>query len=374
MAAIPSAEPASAGFLGRTEFALSEELEELRSAAERLGRERLADAVRDHEAAGRWPDEVVAVLDNLPLTGLDLAERLGGVGATTMASTVILETVAAYDAAGLPAADRLGGAAAALELCPDRTLAGEIAAGCLDGRWRIALTALDETSGDRLAWAPGWPDLAWVAATDGDELRIHRIDGSVEPSPALAFQASGGVAVDLAAAPLAGRWDLGPGAGAIIRAQARLGGAAVAVGVAAAALDDTIDYTTDRVVFGKPVAHHQGNAFDLAHAAARIHGARLMVRHAATQLDEGHPDGSFWATQAWIETMEAAFVMTNTGIQLLGGHGFLVDHLAEKRFREARHLALLVGGRDAAEADAASAVLDAGDLLTPDGPTDGEHR
>ena len=52
-----------------------------------------------------------------------------------------------------------------------------------------------------------------------------------------------------------------------------------------------------------------------------------------------------WATQAWIETMEAAFTATNLGIQLLGGHGFIVDHLAEKRFREARMLTMLAGAQ-----------------------------
>lgn len=351
------------GFLGRPEFDLPAELAEVRAAADRLGRERLADRVREHEAAGRWPDEVLAVLDGLPLTGLDLAERLGGTGAGVLAATVIHEAVAAHDAAGLPAADRLGGATAAIERCPDRALASEIAAACLAGEARVALTALDETSGDRVAWTPSWPTPGWVAATEGDLLRIHRVVEPSDPSPALAFQASGGVSIDLTTAPEIGRWELSAGAGAEIRARARLTGAATAVGIAATALEETIEYTTERIVFGKPVAHHQGNAFDLAHAAARVHGARLMVRHAATQLDEGHPDGSFWANQAWIETMEAAFVATNTGIQLLGGHGFLVDHLAEKRFREARHLALQVGGRDAAEADVAGAVLEATDLL-----------
>ena len=52
--------------------------------------------------------------------------------------------------------------------------------------------------------------------------------------------------------------------------------------------------------------------------------------------------------------MDAAVRATDLGIQLLGGHGFLVDHLAEKRFREAGMLRLLFGGRDAADADLAA--------------------
>ena len=55
-------------------------------------------------------------------------------------------------------------------------------------------------------------------------------------------------------------------------------------------------------------------------------------------------------------------------VRTLGGHGFLVDHLAEKRFREVRMLALLVGGRDAAEADVAASVLAVRDPLELAGP------
>jgi alkylation response protein AidB-like acyl-CoA dehydrogenase len=148
-----------------------------------------------------------------------------------------------------------------------------------------------------------------------------------------------------------------------VRARARAWSAALALGVAGAALTDTIAYATERVVFGKPVAHHQGNAFDLAHAAARVHGATLAVRDAAAAIDAEEHDAAYWATQAWLEAMEASFVATNLGIQLLGGHGFIVDHIAEKRFREARMLAMLGGGRDAAEADVAAFVLDVEDPL-----------
>jgi alkylation response protein AidB-like acyl-CoA dehydrogenase len=133
--------------------------------------------------------------------------------------------------------------------------------------------------------------------------------------------------------------------------------------VAQAAFDATIVYTSERVVFGKPVAYHQGNAFELAALATSVHGSRLAVRDAAAAYDRGEPFAGFWATQAWRTAIDAAIAMTDAGIQLLGGHGFLLDHLAEKRFREARMLGLLAGGRDAADADCAEVVLDIPDLI-----------
>jgi acyl-CoA dehydrogenase len=345
-------------------FELTPELDELRAAAERLGRSELAPHVREHEAAARWPAAVLDVLDGFPLGGLDLPESLGGVDAGLLAKVVVLEALAASDAGGLAAADRPGLAAGAVVACPDRRLAATVATACLDGSAHCAFTVVDpERTTSRLEWAPGWPALRWVWAMEGDTLCLLDVRDPPTAVTSLAFHASGGVGLTLADTVERGRWELAPWTALTVRARARLWAAAVAIGVAAAALADTIDYTTERVVFGKPVAHHQGNAFDLAHGAARIHGAQLAVRDAAAAMDGGEPDAAFWATQAWLEAIEAANLVTNLGIQLLGGHGFIVDHLAEKRFREARMLTMLAGARDAAELDVAAFVLDVDDPL-----------
>jgi len=344
------------------DFALAPEFVELQAAAERLGRVELAPHVRDAERAGRWSDAVLAVLDGLPLGDLDLPERLGGVEAGSLAKVVTLETLAMADAGGLLGADRLGLSVGALLACPGASLVGEVLASVRDGSAQSSLTVVDiEQEASGIEWAPGWPALRWIWVSKGDELRLHEVTGATRPTDALAFHASGGVSVSFAQTCRRGTWTLSPHESLGVRGRARLWAAAVAVGIAQAALTDTIAYTTDRIVFGKPVAHHQGNAFDLAAAAARLHGARLVVRDAAAGFDRDEPNAGFWATQAWLETMEAAFTLTNLGIQLLGGHGFIVDHLAEKRFREARMLAMLAGGRDAAELDVAAYVLDVPD-------------
>ena len=356
-------------------FELGPGVEQLVEAATRLARSRLAPAVRDHEKDGRWPDPVLEVLRNLPLGGLDLDDELGGAGAGCVAKAAVLEALAGSDAGGLPAADQPGASAGALALCPDRARAARVAEAGLTGQGQCALAVAwpGEEAPARLEWVPAWPGLRWVWVTADDDLRLLEV--RAEPGPdALGFQASGAASVDLAAGRTVGEWSLAPGSGLLVRARARLWAAAVAVGVARASLAATLEYTTERVVFGRPVAHHQGNAFELAAAAARLHGAGLAVRDAASRFDEGDRDAGFWATEAWVDTMDTAFTVTDLGIQLLGGHGFLMDHLAEKRFREARMLALLHGGRAAAEADLAAAVLDVGDPVLAGGGRPGELR
>jgi alkylation response protein AidB-like acyl-CoA dehydrogenase len=354
------------------DFALAPEIEELRSAAERLATGELAPRVRESEAAGRWPDSVLSVLGGFPLGGLDVPEALGGAGAGAFAKTIMLETLAHSDASGLAAADRPGQSVGAVLACPDRDLAARVLAECADGSAQCAFTVFDtERPATEVAWAPGWPALKWIWVSEGDELRLLEVTGAVEDVVVLAFQASGGVAVPFDHTEVRGSWKLSSHAALDVRGRARLWGAAVMVGIAQAAIDETIEYTTERIVFGKPVAHHQANGFDIAAAAAGVHGARLVVRDAAAAFDREEPDAAFWATQAWLETVDAAFDATNLGIQLLGGHGFIVDHLAEKRFREARHLAMLAGARDAAERDVAARVLDVPDLLGSLGATGG---
>jgi alkylation response protein AidB-like acyl-CoA dehydrogenase len=343
-----------------SELALSDELEQLRQSAARFAADELAPAARRAESEG-WPASVHTVLESFALRGLDLPESLGGAEGGCLAKSVLLETLASGDAGGLPAADASGPCAGALLACPDKDLAASIASVCLAGEAQATLVAIDAEApaSARVEWAPARPPLRWAWLSEGDVLRLVAPSASPEPIRALAFQASGGVSVALAAAARLGEWKLAPGAGVALRGRARLWSAAVAVGVAQAAFDATVAYTTDRIVFGKPVAHHQGNAFDLAVTVTHLHGARLLLRFAAASFDRGEPEAGYWATQAWIGCMDAAASVTDLGIQLLGGHGFLVDHIAEKRFREVRMLALACGARDAAEADLAARALDA---------------
>ena len=347
------------------DFGLAPDLEDLRAAGERFATRELVPRVRESERGHGWASAVVRGLEDFQLRALDLPAALGGAAGGALPKAVLLEAFAHGDPGGLPAADHPGPAVGACIACPDPDLAARVAGECLRGVAQAPLVVVDADAGaTRIEWAPAWPPARWAWVSEGDTLTLLGVaNATTTPVDALGFRASGGMSVDLLDCPNEGTWHLAAGTGVAIRGRARLWAAAVAVGIAQDAFDATIAYTTERVVFAKPVAHHQGNAFDLAASATTLHAARLSVYDAAARFDADDSFAGFWATQAWRTAMDSAITVTDLGIQLLGGHGFLVDHLAEKRFREARMLALLFGGRDAADADITAQVLDVPDPI-----------
>ncbi len=69
----------------------------------------------------------------------------------------------------------------------------------------------------------------------------------------------------------------------------RLGIAAVAVGIAQAALDEAVRYANERTAFGRKIVDHQGLGFLLADMAAAVAGARATYLDAARRRDAGRP-------------------------------------------------------------------------------------
>ena len=129
----------------------------------------------------------------------------------------------------------------------------------------------------------------------------------------------------------------GDGAAAIVH-RGRVGLAAMAVGVARAAFEIARDYAREREAFGAPIATKQAIAFKLADMAIEIDGARLLVWEAAWNLDAGHDAGRL-AVLAYRQAARVALDVTDGAVQVLGGHGYIRDHLPELHLRNARGFA-----------------------------------
>lgn len=122
----------------------------------------------------------------------------------------------------------------------------------------------------------------------------------------------------------------------------RLGIAAVATGLAQAALDVALKYAKEREAFGRAILEHQGVAFMLADMAAAVDGARAMYIDAARRRDLGLP----FTRQASVAKMvatDAAMKVTTDAVQVLGGAGYTRDFPAERYMREAKVMQIFEG-------------------------------
>ncbi|MBY6365257.1 acyl-CoA dehydrogenase family protein [Rhodococcoides corynebacterioides] len=115
----------------------------------------------------------------------------------------------------------------------------------------------------------------------------------------------------------------------------RLGIAAVAVGIAQAALDDAVRYATERETFGRRIIDHQGLGFVLADMAAAVDSARATYLDAARRRDAGLPY-SRQASVAKLVATDAAMKVTTDAVQVHGGYGYTRDFRVERYMREAK--------------------------------------
>ncbi|MCU1595599.1 MAG: acyl-CoA dehydrogenase [Frankiales bacterium] len=122
----------------------------------------------------------------------------------------------------------------------------------------------------------------------------------------------------------------------------RLGIAAVAVGVAQAAMDLAVSYAKDRKQFGKAIASFQGVEFLLADMATQVEAARSLYLAAARLKDSGRPYGP-QASMAKLFATDTAMKVTTDAIQVLGGAGYVEDFAAERYFREAKVMQIFEG-------------------------------
>ena len=123
----------------------------------------------------------------------------------------------------------------------------------------------------------------------------------------------------------------------------RVGAAAVALGIAAAAQAAALDYAQRRRQFGRPIAEFQGLAWMLADMSIKLEAARALVRRAAASAGAaGFPD-RLAAAQAKILASEAAIEVTNAALQVWGAAGYSRENPMERHVRDARMFAIAGG-------------------------------
>jgi len=118
--------------------------------------------------------------------------------------------------------------------------------------------------------------------------------------------------------------------------------AATALGLARKALKLAVSYGRDRKLFGRSILENQGIAFPLADITTKCHAAELMIRNAATLIDEDRP---FRAETSMTKLFasELALEAANAAVQVHGGYGVFEEYDVSGLLGEAKVLQLVEG-------------------------------
>lgn len=111
--------------------------------------------------------------------------------------------------------------------------------------------------------------------------------------------------------------------------------AAIAVGIAQAAVDHALSYADIREQFKTKLREFEVTQLKLGEMAAHTHAARSLLNHAAANPTLAH------AQMAKLFASEAAMWISNQAVQIFGGYGYMRDYPVEKLMREAKAIEML---------------------------------
>ena len=115
----------------------------------------------------------------------------------------------------------------------------------------------------------------------------------------------------------------------------RIAMAAMAVGIAQAAVDQSVKYMKQRTAFGRTLAEFNGLQGMLAEVATDVEVARLLTLRAAWLKDAGQP-AMHAAAKAKVFASEAAMKAATRAVQIHGGAGYITEFPVERIFRDAK--------------------------------------
>ncbi|MGH4126021.1 MAG: acyl-CoA dehydrogenase family protein [Clostridium sp.] len=115
----------------------------------------------------------------------------------------------------------------------------------------------------------------------------------------------------------------------------RIGIAAQALGIAQGAYENALEYSKERVQFGKPICQQQIISFKLADMATKLRAARLLI-YSAAELKENHESYSMEAAMAKQYASDVCLEIVNDALQIFGGNGYLKGMEVERAYRDAK--------------------------------------
>ncbi len=118
--------------------------------------------------------------------------------------------------------------------------------------------------------------------------------------------------------------------------MSRPGVGAQALGIAQAALDESIKYAKQRKQFGKPISSFQGIQWMLADMATQVEAARALVYASAREIDAGRKNVGVHSAMGKMYASDVAMKVATDAVQIFGGYGYMKEYPVEKFMRDAK--------------------------------------
>jgi alkylation response protein AidB-like acyl-CoA dehydrogenase len=361
-------------------FDLPEEHEALRETVREFAEREIAPVSGELDEQKRFPYEIVRKLGELGWMGIPFPEEYGGAGADTLAYALVVEELARVDSS------------VAITLCAHTSL----------GTQPIYLFGTEEqkqewlprlTSGERLgAFGLTEPE----AGSDAGNTRTRAalddgewvIDGAKQFITNAGTEISGLVTITAVTGETDGRREISnllvpngtPGyevgepyrkmgwhasdtrplsftscrvpTGNLLGERGaglkqflavldigRIGVAAMGVGLAQGAFDESLRYARERHAFGQPIARFQAIQGKLADMSTEIEAARLLMWKAALLKDAGRPF-ALAAAQAKLKSGLVALRVVDDAVQIHGGYGYVEEYPVCRFYRDAKILTI----------------------------------
>ena len=147
----------------------------------------------------------------------------------------------------------------------------------------------------------------------------------------------------------------------------RIGIAAQALGIAQGAYENALEYSKERVQFGKPICQQQAIAFKLADMATKLRTARLLV-YSAAELKENHEPYAVEAAMAKQYTSDICLEVVNDALQIFGGNGYLKGMEVERAYRDAKICTIYEGTNEIQRVVIAAGIIGKMPKNQPEGP------
>ncbi len=356
------------------DFELSEDLLALQDVARRFAADEIAPNARQWDREADIPRALVTKLGELGFLGIFVPTEYDGSGLGDLAASVIMEEIARHCGASALMLDAHNALCCAhfLIAASDEQKAEylpRLAGGECLGAWALtepgcgsdaaALTTTAKLEGDTwvLNGAKQWITNGHYAGVfvvmaktteEGGQRGISAFiverdtpglsTGPKEDKMGMRASDTVGLNLDNVRVPrgnLCGELNNGLIDSLKVLERGRITIAAMAVGLARGALEESLSYAKQRVAFGQPIFEHQSIQFMLADMATDVEAGRLLTREAAILSDSGRPSRIEAAT-AKLFTSEMATRAGLNAIQIHGGNGYTKDVPVERYMRDAK--------------------------------------